>query len=393
MHPNKRHEVKSNFRNVQQALADGIVETTAKERRRFWAAWTLWLANTFPTIDPLCLSQSTAVQIELLAAFGTHVQYGGFSKQKSQVCTKTVQVALGAVTKKFELDGQQNPLVNPQGGYTQKIKQLLSGFQKFDPPPRRKLAVPISVPIWLLEQGLKSQDPRYQAVGDLVIIAFFFLLRPGEYTYSPPTDRKQTIPFRFCDIYLWEGNQMLNPNLSEQELIRRCSGATLQITNQKSGRKAERVSHQALPKHHPAALTCPIRALIRRIKHVQQYSHDTTLQLGTYFDNKGTKRILRPRTITNALRVAVKTLNLAAINIRASQVSSHSLRAGGATAMHINGVPDVTIQKMGRWSSDTFLIYIRDQLFHFANAVLSKMSNTFDMFTVDIPVQPLSDTS
>ena len=61
--------------------------------------------------------------------------------------------------------------------------------------------------------------------------------------------------------------------------------------------------------------------------------------------------------------------------------------------MHINGVLDVTIQKMGRWSSDTFLIYIRDQLFHFANAVLSKMSNAFDMFTVNIPVQSLSDTS
>ena len=134
MHPSKRHKVESNFRNVQQALANGIVETTAKERRRFWAAWTLWLANTFPTINPLCFSQSTTVQIELLAAFGTHVQYGGFSKQKSQVCTKTVQVALGAVTKKFELDGQQNPLLNPQGGYTQKIKQPLSGFRKFDLP-------------------------------------------------------------------------------------------------------------------------------------------------------------------------------------------------------------------------------------------------------------------
>ena len=171
-------------------------------------------------------------------------------------------MALGAVTKKFKLDGQQNPLVNPQGGYTQKIKQLLSGFRKFNPPPQRKLAVPISLPIWLLEQGLKSHDPRYQAVGDLIIIAFFFLLRPGEYTYSSPTDCKETIPFRLCDVYLWEGNQILNPNLSEQELIMQCTGATLQITNQKSGRKAERVLDQSLPKHHPTAHTCPIQALV-----------------------------------------------------------------------------------------------------------------------------------
>ena len=104
-------------------------------------------------------------------------------------------MVLGAVTKKFKLDGQQNLLVNPQGGYRQKIKQLLNGFQKFDPPPQRKLAVPISVPIWLLEEGLKPQDPCYRAVGDLVIIAFFFLLRPGEYTYLPLTGCKQTILF------------------------------------------------------------------------------------------------------------------------------------------------------------------------------------------------------
>ena len=117
------------------------------------------------------------------------------------------------------------------------------------------------------------------------------------------------------------------------------------------------------------------------------------MQLGTYFDAKGTQRVIRPRTITNALRVAVRTLKLESINIRAAQVSLHSLQAGGATAMHINGIPEVTIQKMGRWSSDTFLIYIRDQLFHFSNAVSLKMCNAFDMFTVDIPVQPLCDTS
>ena len=151
MHPDQQHTIKANFRDVQQALANGIVETTAKERRRFWAAWTLWLAFSFPTIDPYCLSQTAAEKIKLLAAFGTHVRQGRFSRPQCQVRTETVQVALWAVTKKFELDGQRNPLVNSQGVYTQKIKQLLNGFRKFDPPPKRKLAIPLSVPVWLLK--------------------------------------------------------------------------------------------------------------------------------------------------------------------------------------------------------------------------------------------------
>ena len=389
MHPNQRYTIKINFRNVQQALADGIVETTAKERRRFWAAWTLWLAISFPTIDPFCFHQSTQDKIELLAAFGTHVRYGRFSRPTREVRTETVQVALRAVTKKFELDGQQNPLVNSQGVYTQKIKQLLNGFRKFDPPPKRKLAIPLSVPVWLLKRGLSSTDPLHAAVGDLVIIAFYFLLRPGEYTFSPPAERKQTIPFRHCDIYLWENNRLLDASLPENVLLRRCTGATLQIINQKSGRKAQRVSHSAIPTSHTAVLSCPVRALIRRLKHVQRYSADTTLQLGSYFTTKGQLRTVRPRTITNALRVAVSALHLHLINILPDLVSSHSLRAGGATAMHINGVPEVTIQKMGRWSSDTFLIYIRDQLFHFSSNIAELMSTKFSMFTVDIPIHPV----
>ena len=389
MHPLHRVTIENSFRDVQQTIADGIVETTAKERRRFWATWTLWLPCAFLTIDPYCLHQPTEVQIKLLAAFGTHVRHGRFSQPIRKVCTKTVQVALQTVTKKFELDGQRNPLVNLQGIYTQKIKQLLNGFRKFDPPPKRKLAIPLSVPVWLLKLGLSSTDPLHAAVGDLVIIAFYFLLRPGEYTFSPPAERKQTIPFRHCDVYLWEHNRLLDASLPEKELLRQCTGATLQIINQKSGRKAQRVSHSAIPESHTAVLSCPVRALIRRLKHVQRYSADTTLQLGSYFTTRGQLCTVRPRTITNALRVAVSELNLHLINILPDLVSSHSSRAGGATAMHINGVPEVTIQKMGRWSSDTFLIYIHDQLFHFSSNIAELMSTKFSMFTVDIPIHPV----
>jgi hypothetical protein len=41
------------------------------------------------------------------------------------------------------------------------------------------------------------------------------------------------------------------------------------------------------------------------------------------------------------------------------EVGGHSLRSGGATALALSGVPDNVIQGMGRWSSDSFKIYIR----------------------------------
>ncbi|TFY53164.1 hypothetical protein EVG20_g10240 [Dentipellis fragilis] len=45
-----------------------------------------------------------------------------------------------------------------------------------------------------------------------------------------------------------------------------------------------------------------------------------------------------------------------------SDITGHSLRAGGATALAEEGVPLDYIQLLGRWTSDTFRIYIRQNL-------------------------------
>ena len=165
---------------------------------------------------------------------------------------------------------------------------------------------------------------------------------------------------------------------------------TLMIQNQKSGRKSEQVTHNSLPHDSPNVAACPVRALIWQYKHVQQHSNVRSHILGTYFDDNSTKHVLCPRTITKALQAATQALQLERFNIQADLVSSHSLRAGGATAMHMNGVPDVTIQKMGRWSSDTFLIYIKDQLAEFSRNVSSRMSRTFPLFTITPPIAPIT---
>ena len=44
-------------------------------------------------------------------------------------------------------------------------------------------------------------------------------------------------------------------------------------------------------------------------------------------------------------------------------------------AMHLNGIDPNTIQKIGRWKSNTFLMYIHEQISAFATGVSEKMSN------------------
>ena len=55
----------------------------------------------------------------------------------------------------------------------------------------------------------------------------------------------------------------------------------------------------------------------------------------------------------------------------------HSLRAGFACALMLAGIPLQEIQKLGRWSSNTYLIYLRDALFleRIRDTLVQKMVN------------------
>jgi hypothetical protein len=55
-------------------------------------------------------------------------------------------------------------------------------------------------------------------------------------------------------------------------------------------------------------------------------------------------------------------------------VGTHSLRAGGAMALKLNKEDDSVIMKYGRWSSNTFLMYIHNQIGHLAEGISTKMS-------------------
>ena len=308
-------------------------------------------------------------RVELLAAFAHHVRSGGVSRRTQQVRTQTVEVALRAISTMFQMDHEPSPLVTSQGKYTKKIGQLLESYRREDPPSKPKLAIPLSVPTYLVLSGLSSNAPKQQTVGNMATIAFHYLLRGGEYTFVDPKQRRRTKQFRVCDVTFWNNNTILPHSLPIDVLFREATEATLHISNQKNGKRAQTI-HQDVTDTPP----CPVHALIRQIKHILAHTTDTATIISTFFDKKYPKgRALRTGCMTRALQKAVTHLRLDRQGIHPSEVSSHSLRAGGATAMHLNGISDRTIQKMGRWSSDTFLIYIHEQIAAFSRGVSKQM--------------------
>ena len=102
-------------------------------------------------------------------------------------------------------------MADAQGKYPKAIQQLLEGYRREDPPAQSKLAVPLMVPQYQL---LMAKDQEKQAIADLSIIAFYYLVRVGEYTCHRVKDKRQTKQFRVKDIALWHNDRLLDPLLT-----------------------------------------------------------------------------------------------------------------------------------------------------------------------------------
>ena len=93
--------------------------------------------------------------------------------------------------------------------------------QREDPPSEKKLAVGIDIPEYCCAKGLKSKTAKGLAIGDLIIIAFFFLLRIGEYTVKrKKNETKRTVQFRMMDVIFFKKDKfnrlrLLKPNATD----------------------------------------------------------------------------------------------------------------------------------------------------------------------------------
>lgn len=247
---------------------------------------------------------------------------------------------------------------------------MIQGYKRSDPRSQPQLAVPVGVPEHLLSLAFNQNNPQFSAVADLANIAFYFLLRAGEYT-RPRNKKQLTVPFRVMDVTFRDASGRLIPNTAPLVTLLTATEATIRIPDQKNGMKGQCV-HQKCT-HTPFS---PIHSLARRVNHILTNDGTQETEIFNYHTPFHlTWRQVKADEITKAIKRAAGAIGLYQLGYTPDDVSSHSLRAGGAMAMHLNGVDAITIRKMGRWKSDTFLMYIHEQISAFAEGVSLKMSN------------------
>ena len=115
-------------------------------------------------------------------------------------------------------------------------------------------------------------------------------------------------------------------------------------------------------------------ALAQHVTYIRQHTKDPTTPLGTYFDKQNQAKAIRSQAISETIKTAAREMQLERYGIPPHKVSSHSLRAGGAMALHLAGKPSHVIQKMGRWTSNTYLTYIHAQISCLSTGLSALMS-------------------
>jgi hypothetical protein len=355
------------------AINNGVVAQNNRTREKYWAHWRTYCTSF--NQDPFLQLLTPNQQVLLLTAFAARVRTGCYGKG-NPIKVQGVANALSSITKTFELVGLNSPIYQAPGTYKVPVARLMEGYRREDPPAVPQLAVPIRVPNKVRQTGYATNDHKLQAIGDLAVIAFYYLLRVGEYTrprmITTPQGKKRatrTIQFHIRDVGFFKNHKIL-PRNSPLHILLTADECTLKISNQKNGRMGETIHHHAISSPH-----CPVKCLANRVHHVLSHKGTTdNLICDVWNKMKQTWISITSTEMRKHLRQSVADLNLKQQGIDPDLIGVHSLRAGGAMALKLSGSDNMTIMKLGRWTSLTFLQYIHNQIAHLSAELSQNMS-------------------
>jgi hypothetical protein len=193
-----------------------------------------------------------------------------------------------------------------------------------------------------------------QAVANMICLAFFFLLRPGEYTGTPSETTLFTLQE---DIQCWVGQQCYLATTIPLDELPRLTFVTLTFTTQKNGVRGEVIG---LGRSGNPAL-CPVMTLARRIAHLRTHHAPPTQPLASYYKPLSPAiHLIKPSDITAALRFSTAIIG-PSVGFLPADISARSLRAAGAMALLCAQVDSDVIRLLGRWRSDEMLRYLHVQ--------------------------------
>jgi hypothetical protein len=353
-----QRDIDSAWAAIRNATVDDQARKTA------WANWARYAREC--RFDPYMRYLPKALQQTYCLAFAARVRTGVFGNA-IQVGSQTVEKALRHVAQNLVLVGYDDPR-RTYGAKELDIpfRHLLKSYKDRDPAPQPQLALPVATVQRAGAYHSAPNSPLTRAAADLVTMAFFFLLRVGEYTMPRRTVRTRTLQFRVQDVTFRQDGLVL-PNTTPLDQLLQADSVTLYLDNQKNGERGATIHHTSCA----ATWFCPVQSVAQRVASIISQGLEPATPLS--YVSAGVHVVASQ--ITALLHRAAADTNLVAQGYTLKRIGSHSLRASGAMALKLQGVDDSLIMKIGRWTGLTFLTYIHAQIGALNTGLAQRMTN------------------
>ena len=325
----------------------GVSTGRSSAANTHWSKWVNY--TTLLGLDPFL--KTVKDKIPVVQVFLRRVRTGQSSALQRPIKSQSAEDYLRSVAQAYLAMGAPDPRLDASGAVDFRITRMLKAYSKQDPPPNRVKPVPVPVLRRIMSVANATEDPFAQGLADMICLAFFFLLRPGEYAKS----QSESTPFEFKDVQLFLGQQRLQLDTATPAQIFSCTFASLTFDKQKNAVRGEVAGHAPTG----AADLCPVRSIGRRILHLRAHNAPPNTPLSQVFTDNGPQHIT-PSDITRAIRLAVTYLG-PSLGFLPQDVSARCLRATGANALLCGGVDTDVIRLLGRWRSDEMLRYLHTQ--------------------------------
>ena len=347
--PPRADALRADLGLVQASIRAGVCPKRASAHDRHWALWQEFCDTH--SFDPFLRNFTDAVPI--LQVFGQQYRDGRIAPSQDSVRARTVEDALRAVGQTMASLGSKDLRRDSSGRIDFRIQRQISSFHKTDSPTTRVKPVPVTFLTYLLDLALRpTLVPGRQAVTDMIVVAFYFLLRPGEYSGTSHDDH----PFLLRDVQLFHFSRQLDLLQDPLPLIQASNSVALTFTRQKNGTMNERLIHAL----SGDARCCPVQAVIRLVLHHRTHRSTLGTPLASYYSSTGKLTRITATDVTEQLRHAACMLQHYT-GISPTAISARSLRAGGAMALLSGNVDHNIMQMLGRWHGDAMMRYLHAQ--------------------------------
>jgi hypothetical protein len=260
------------------------------------------------------------------------------------------------------------------------IRRILQGFKSQDGNETRQKAIPVSVIRQVHKIYSSAEDAVSVATSQLIIGAFFFAMRSCEFSKTTsPTESKKTKIITISDIRFFKNSELIPHNHAS---LRDSDIVSITFRSQKNGDKNQTISmHRSKDSD-----ICPVKIWASIVQRIRSYKSTTdSSMVNCYLSRQGITSHITSNQIRTKLRAGAASIGEKALGFKIEEIGCHSLRSGSAMAMYLAGVPITTIQMIGRWKSDAFMRYIREQVDCFTENISSKMLKVQSFYTVPNP--------